>query len=114
VAWTSASGDFTAAPNTGYILSGPGPARMTLPPSSSLTEGDVVRLSSARMLSWDIVQNEAQVVAAAAGVLGDSDISTTPGSQGGLTGAGESAVELLYVGGDQFRILSREGSIAAH
>lgn len=41
-------------------------------------------------------------------------IATSPGATGRLTGNQLSAVELIYVGNDVFRILSREGQINSY
>jgi hypothetical protein len=51
------------------------------------------------------------------GPIFTSNGSTTPGSGptgGGLLGGPDEAVELLYIGGNKFRVLSHEGTIIAY
>jgi hypothetical protein len=50
----------------------------------------------------------------AVGSIFTSGGSTTPGPTGGLIGGPDEAVELLYIGGNRFRVLSHEGSIIAY
>jgi hypothetical protein len=47
-------------PNTGYVITSPGQATLTLPPSANV--GDVVRISSAAAGGWKVAQNAGQSI----------------------------------------------------
>ena len=100
VTWTAASGEVVAAPNKGHAAYGPGTLRLTLPPSSALVSGDVIRVFGAGA-PWEITPNADQFVRT--GAIGSPE--------GGLTGGTDCAVELLYAGSGEFRVISHQGSV---
>jgi hypothetical protein len=57
--------------------------------------------------SWTFSEPQAK------GAVYTSPLTTTPGPAGGLIGGPDEAVELLYMGNSQFRVLSHEGTISA-
>lgn len=99
-----------AAPNTGYLAHNDVTrVVVTLPPSDALAIGDIVRVTGIGAAGWRIAQNAGQRVR-----FGGEDQQTTTGTSGAVTGAAGDAVELQYLGNDDFIVLSHSGAIALH
>jgi hypothetical protein len=71
------------------------------------------------VLFWASIASSAdgsKLVAAASGdtIYRSSQFSTTVGTNGYLSGAQQSAIEIQYIGNNQFMPLSHEGTIIPH
>jgi photosystem II stability/assembly factor-like uncharacterized protein len=60
--WTTVSADTSMAGNNGYIVDSTTLLTLTLPPSSSLTIGDTVRVNGMGSGGWKVAQNASQSI----------------------------------------------------
>ena len=109
VPWQTVSGTSQQSqPNNGYVVTSSSQVAVTLPGSPSA--GDVVSVTGAGSGGWRVSQNAGQVILAG-NVAGKN---TTTGTGGYLAGGQASAIELQYIGNNQFLPLKHEGTINAY
>jgi hypothetical protein len=112
VPWFVSADNVKAVPNTGYLLTNASLTMVTLPPTSALHVGDIVRVTDTGAGGWELLQNGGQ------SVLGNSGAyplpATTVGSSGYLSGLQDSAVTVEYIGNSQFVRVNAQGVISVH
>ena len=107
-----------ARPNAGYIASDDTRQvivqlpqtddSIAVPDPNLAAIGDVLRISGAGLGGWKITQDAGQSVHTAS--LGGA-ASTTFGFAGFISGGASDAIELQYIGGGQFVVLSHAGNL---
>jgi hypothetical protein len=99
----SSDGRFRLAAASSMLLGSSGPGEPWVPLPSLLPPVRVLTCS------WDC----GLAYGVASGELYASRATTTPGAAGGLTGAAGSSLELQYVGGGHWTVLTHNGSLVA-